>query len=255
MLCPTTVRAAVSRYLYFGGCRATFRGAKSGRDQEWTSRSVVGTVSSREATRTLRPSASRRALHKSLLDRNAEPARCVDLEPARIGAATRALLPPRMEGTLRVTVGKHTGYGQSSGGRACSTICVRSRQKPMDVVNIDQVQPFVTKDGSEIRELLAHRNSAVRQQSLAEARLPVGASTIAHFHRRTEEIYYILVGSGRMTVGNSQREVGPGDAIAIPAGALHSICNTGTETLRFLCCCAPGYEHDDTVLTPTEQVV
>ena len=41
----------------------------------------------------------------------------------------------------------------------------------MDVKNLDEVPSFITKDGSEIRELLAHRNSAIRNQSLAEARL------------------------------------------------------------------------------------
>lgn len=44
----------------------------------------------------------------------------------------------------------------------------------MDIVQLEQVAPFTTKDGSEIRELLAHRNSALRNQSLAEARVPVG---------------------------------------------------------------------------------
>ena len=32
------------------------------------------------------------------------------------------------------------------------------------------------------------------------------------------------------------------------AGASHQIANTGSEVLKFLCCCAPGYEHEDTVL-------
>jgi len=118
----------------------------------------------------------------------------------------------------------------------------------MDVRNLGEVTPFTTKDGSEIRELLAHRNSCIRQQSLAEARLPVGASTTPHHHPRTEEIYYLLAGQGLMRIGNETREVGPGDAIAIPPGAEHQITNTGSEVLRFLCCCAPGYEHDDTVL-------
>ena len=52
----------------------------------------------------------------------------------------------------------------------------------MDIQNIHRAAPFTTKDGSEIRELLAHRNSAVRNQSLAEARLPPGASTTPHHH-------------------------------------------------------------------------
>jgi mannose-6-phosphate isomerase-like protein (cupin superfamily) len=118
----------------------------------------------------------------------------------------------------------------------------------MDVQNIDRVPAFTTKDGSEIRELLAHRNSCLRNQTLAEARLPVGAATTAHRHLRTEEIYYLLHGEGLMRLGDECRRVGPGDAIAIPPGALHQITNTGSVVLRFLCCYAPGYEHEDTVL-------
>ena len=91
----------------------------------------------------------------------------------------------------------------------------------MDVANIDRVSAFTTKDGSEIRELLAHRNSCIRQQSLAEARLPRHGATTPHYHPRTEEIYYILDGHGEMQVGNETRPVGPGDAIAIPPGARH----------------------------------
>ena len=41
----------------------------------------------------------------------------------------------------------------------------------MDVHNIDAVEAFTTKDGSEIRELLAHRNSCIRLQSLADVGL------------------------------------------------------------------------------------
>jgi mannose-6-phosphate isomerase-like protein (cupin superfamily) len=118
----------------------------------------------------------------------------------------------------------------------------------VDIQNLDRVQAFITKDGSEIRELLAHRNSCIRNQTLAEARLYVGAATTPHHHVKTEEIYYITEGRGRMTVGSESVEVGPGDAVAIPPGARHTMVNIGDCTMRFLCCCAPGYEHDDTIL-------
>jgi mannose-6-phosphate isomerase-like protein (cupin superfamily) len=119
----------------------------------------------------------------------------------------------------------------------------------MDVKNIAHVPAFTTKDGSEIRELLAHRNSCIAAQSLAEARVPVGFRTTAHYHPRAEEIYYILAGEGRMQIDDDMRAVGVGDAIAIPPGRVHQITNTGRETLVFLCCCAPAYEHSDTFLT------
>jgi len=119
----------------------------------------------------------------------------------------------------------------------------------MDIKNLNEVPPFTTKDGSEIRELLAHRNSAIRHQSLAEARLPAGGSTQEHYHVKTEEIYYLTHGSGRLRIEGEIREVKAGDAIAILPGQKHKLWNTGQETLRLLCCCAPAYEHDDTVIT------
>jgi len=123
----------------------------------------------------------------------------------------------------------------------------------MDIKNLAEVPAFTTKDGSEIRELLAHRNSAIRNQSLAEARLPVGASTQEHYHPKAEEIYYITHGTARMRIEGELRDVKPGDAIAIPHGKKHKLWNTGTEVLRLLCCCAPAYEHEDTVITETDR--
>jgi mannose-6-phosphate isomerase-like protein (cupin superfamily) len=119
----------------------------------------------------------------------------------------------------------------------------------MDIRTLNELPPFITKDGSEIRELLAYRNSAIRNQSLAEARLPAGASTQEHYHVCTEEIYYITHGAGRMRIEGETRDVKAGDAIAIPPGRKHKLWNTGRETLRLLCCCAPAYEHGDTVIT------
>ena len=119
----------------------------------------------------------------------------------------------------------------------------------MDIVNLSDAPPFITKDGSEIRELLAHRNSTIVNQSLAEARIPVDSATEEHYHPRTEEIYYITQGTGRMRIEDEERDVAVGDAIAIPPGKKHKIWNTGDDTLRLLCCCAPAYEHDDTIIT------
>jgi mannose-6-phosphate isomerase-like protein (cupin superfamily) len=118
----------------------------------------------------------------------------------------------------------------------------------MDIINLAKTESFTTKDGSEIRELLAHRNSCVRRQSLAEARVRPGARTTPHYHPQTEEIYYILSGEAQMRIGDETAAVVPGDAIAIPPGQVHHITNTGDKPLVFLCCCAPGYEHTDTVL-------
>ena len=118
----------------------------------------------------------------------------------------------------------------------------------MDVTSISQCEPFVTKDGSIIRELLAHRNSSIRNQSLAEATIPPQTTTDAHYHPQSEEIYFLIAGAGIMHLGEESRRVSVGDSIAIPPGTVHWIENDQTTDLKLLCCCAPGYEHDDTIL-------
>jgi mannose-6-phosphate isomerase-like protein (cupin superfamily) len=114
----------------------------------------------------------------------------------------------------------------------------------MTINPLSQQVPFTTKDGSTIRSILDRTNAPVQNQSLAEAALPTGAATERHYHKLSEEFYFILEGRGRMEIDGDTREVGPGDAILIPAGAWHQI--TAQEPLRFLCCCAPPYAHEDT---------
>lgn len=118
----------------------------------------------------------------------------------------------------------------------------------MDLTARSTVAAYITKDGSEIRELLNSANSPLLNQSLAEATVKPGASTLRHYHAVTEEIYHILDGHGLMHLDGENAKVGPGDSVAIPPGAHHCIMNTGTEPLVFLCCCAPAYSHDDTFL-------
>jgi mannose-6-phosphate isomerase-like protein (cupin superfamily) len=114
----------------------------------------------------------------------------------------------------------------------------------MTVLNLASQAPFTTKDGSTIRSILDRSNAPVEKQSLAEAWLPAGSATQRHFHRLAEEFYLILEGSGQMEIDGEIRDIKPGDAILIPAGAWHTI--TAAEALRFLCCCAPPYSHEDT---------
>jgi len=114
------------------------------------------------------------------------------------------------------------------------------------------VQPYTTRDGSIIRELMHPDLHGNANQSLAEATVPVGGTTLLHRHRQSEEIYYITAGSGMMRRGDDRFEVRPGDCITIPPGTLHNIQNSGDQPLTILCSCAPPYRHDDTVVVEQE---
>jgi mannose-6-phosphate isomerase-like protein (cupin superfamily) len=107
--------------------------------------------------------------------------------------------------------------------------------------SVERVEPFVTMDGSTIREL--HHTAL---QSLAEATLEPDEATTRHYHRASEEIYFVLKGSGSLEVDGETRTVRPGDAVLIPPGAWHTLENTGTSELRILCACSPPYSHEDT---------
>jgi len=109
-----------------------------------------------------------------------------------------------------------------------------------------RAEPFITADGSTIRELLGLPTAPVRNQSLAEATLEPGQATERHYHRESEELYYLIEGSGEMEVDGERALVTAGDAILIPPGAWHQIHADEDGPLCFLCCCAPPYRHEDT---------
>ena len=117
----------------------------------------------------------------------------------------------------------------------------------MTLNQLSEQPPFTTKDGSTIRSILDRTNAPVEKQSLAEASLPAGGSTQRHYHKVSEEIYFILEGSGLMEIDGETQPVQPGAAILIPPHAWHQI--TAEKPLRFLCCCAPPYSHEDTYFT------
>lgn len=110
------------------------------------------------------------------------------------------------------------------------------------------VEPYATKDGSEIRELMHPTVHGNRNQSFAEATINPGMKTMLHRHRVTEEIYHVTEGEGTMTLGNETFAVAAGDTVCIAPGTPHCVENTGIGRLRILCACAPPYSHADTEL-------
>ena len=122
----------------------------------------------------------------------------------------------------------------------------------MHVTRYDEIEPFTTKDGSEIREWAGRAAAPAVNQSLAEASLPPGGATTEHFHRLSEELYLVTAGAGRLRIDGEERDLRTGDCAVIPPGARHKLWNTGDETLRVVCACSPAYSHADTVLTEEE---
>jgi len=119
----------------------------------------------------------------------------------------------------------------------------------MHVRSYGELEPFVTLDGSEIREWAGRVSAPAQQQSLAEATVPVGGATTEHYHRVSEELYLVSAGRGRLLLEGEERLIEEGDCALIPPGARHKVYNVGDVPLRIVCCCAPPYSDEDTVLT------
>ena len=115
----------------------------------------------------------------------------------------------------------------------------------MKIVNRSKAKVLASRHGSEIRPLIDRTTSDVTRCSLAEEWLPPGHAVTPHFHRDTEEIYYVLEGAGTMTVGDETEAVGPGDAILIPRGSVHSLANTGAAPMRIVLVCGPAFSRED----------
>ena len=118
----------------------------------------------------------------------------------------------------------------------------------MDIVRREERDAFITADGASIRELAGLPSGNAANQSLAKAVVPAAGETIAHLHRRSEEIYLFTHGSGRMRLGEEERSVRAGDCVVIPPGTTHKLWADEAEPLVLLCCCAPAYSDADTVV-------
>jgi mannose-6-phosphate isomerase-like protein (cupin superfamily) len=119
----------------------------------------------------------------------------------------------------------------------------------VEKANLRGLTSFTTLDGSEIRELAGPTRTRTRNQSLAEATVPPGGETAQHYHPRTEELYCFTAGAGRMRLGDDESDVGAGDCVVIAPGVPHKLWTPSTELLVLLCCRAPPYSDDDTVMT------
>ena len=97
----------------------------------------------------------------------------------------------------------------------------------MHISKLQDLERFTTLDGSTIREIAGPAWTPARNQSLAEATVPVGGATAAHYHREAEELYFFTAGTGRLRLGDDERDVEAGDCVVIPPGTVHKLWNTG----------------------------
>lgn len=111
--------------------------------------------------------------------------------------------------------------------------------------------PLPSPSGEIVYELVGASPASgnARLQSLAVIVLPQGKCSSRHYHKHSEETYYILKGQARMNVDEREFVLNPGQALLIEAGEMHQIFCAGDEangqTLEFLAICSPAWSPDD----------
>ena len=115
------------------------------------------------------------------------------------------------------------------------------------------VQPgeaYVTRDGSTVVELVRPERGGSRNVSVARAIVEPGQPTQRHYHTDSDEVYYVLQGTGAVRLGDRWLPVEPAATVFIPAGLAHEARCDGPTPLVILCICSPPYTHEQTVLEP-----
>jgi len=80
--------------------------------------------------------------------------------------------------------------------------------------------------------------------SLAQFTLETGKKSKRH-KMKSSEIYYILEGSGKLTVNEESHLLQKDDSAYVPPNAEQFIENSGSEDLKFLCIVEPAWKADD----------
>lgn len=104
-------------------------------------------------------------------------------------------------------------------------------------------------DGATVYELLLPNERKDLGIGLAIGSLPLRKDAIPHYHKKSEEVYYVISGRGKVKVDERIFEVQKGSAIYIPKNAIHGLQNSTDEKLEVLCLSSPFYTHEDFIIS------
>ena len=127
----------------------------------------------------------------------------------------------------------------------------------MRVIRKEEISNSIKNpSGEEIYELIG-RSPAIGgtiHHSLVHVVIPPGKSSHAHYHKVSEETYYILKGEGLMIVDAKEFRLQLGQACLIKPFEIHQIFNDREIDLEFLTVSAPAWTPDDSFFTTEEKL-
>ncbi len=110
---------------------------------------------------------------------------------------------------------------------------------------IDSIQG---NEGTKIKQYFHPHNTLNGiNYSLAQFTLEPGKKSKLH-KISSSEIYYILEGSGNITINEDIHQIKKDDSVYVPPNSKQFIENSGSEDLKFLCIVEPAWKADDEIL-------
>jgi mannose-6-phosphate isomerase-like protein (cupin superfamily) len=113
-----------------------------------------------------------------------------------------------------------------------------------DTMGLPELPDVVAPDGSDVRILLR-----LGRGSMAHFELPAGRVSLAVAHRRVDEIWYILAGSGQMWRQQGDRtetvRLAPGTCLSIPAGTRFQFRASAADPLAAVGVTMPPWPGED----------
>lgn len=101
------------------------------------------------------------------------------------------------------------------------------------------------------KQLVPGRTLLGPWEAIELARIPSGGVSGAHRHTRTNEIYFILAGSGEFTIDDRTVHVRPGYVAVTATGSTHALRNTGAEEMTWLVAEVPAARpSEETIVKP-----
>ena len=118
----------------------------------------------------------------------------------------------------------------------------------MSIQKNSEIPAVDGNEGTKIKQYFHPHNTlnGVRF-SLAQFTLIQGKSSLRH-KLQSSEIYYILEGTGKLSVDDESFNVKKDDSVYVPPMSEQFIENTGTSDLKFLCIVDPAWKAEDEII-------
>ena len=110
---------------------------------------------------------------------------------------------------------------------------------------IDSIQG---NEGTKIKQYF-HPHNTLNGINYSIAQFTLESGKKSKLHKiSSSEIYYILEGSGNITINEDIHQIKKDDSVYVPPNSKQFIENSGSEDLKFLCIVEPAWKADDEVL-------